>query len=485
MVDFVQESQYKGGQSELKGSRVNAQRAILTVDLGTTYFKACLFDDQGELRGAARVAPPLTHTRSDRWELAAEAFLTTLQAAVGQTLQACPDLRDKVAALAFATQANSFTLLDKHQRPLLPFVLWPDERAAGAPGGMQLMQALLAHRAVTGVPEVGPTFMAAKLHFLLSSDAALRAQACEVRLLSDYWVEWLTGSAATEGGVAGLSALSDIRTLAWIPQACHAAGLAGVTLPPIVRAGTDLGPLRPEAAQALGLPISCRAVMGALDQYTGAIGVGNVAPGRVSETTGTVLAVVHCASALADTPQPFFQGPAWAADRFYRMSFGSVSANLLEWYQKGLADRPSYAALDALAAAAPAGAGGLSLKNDALARTVADGFEGPASARSRANETRCILETVARSLDQHIRVLGGDARPHEIHCAGGGARSDIWLQIKADISGIPMTALHCVEPTSLGAAMLAARALGWGELDELARTWVRPRRTFQPGKGGA
>ncbi len=463
---------------------METQRAILTVDLGTTYFKACLFDDGGVLRASARVAPPIAHPLPDRWELAPEAFLETLRSAIGQTLQARPDLGDKVAAVSFATQANSFILLDAQGRPLLPFVLWPDKRSAGAPGGPRVMRALLANRSVTGVPEVGPTFMASKLHFLLSGDAALRTRARSLRLLSDYWQEWLTGSAATEGGVAGLSVLCDSRTLSWIPQACQAAGLDGIALPPIVRAGTDLGPIRPAAAASLGLPASCRAVMGALDQYTGAIGVGNVAPGRVSETTGTVLAVVHCATALTDTPQLFYQGPAWAADRFFRMSFGSVSANMLEWYQNGLPDRPSYSTLDELAAAAPAGAGGLTLKADALSRAVADGFDGPASARTRGCEARCILESVARALDGHVRVLGGDARPDEIRCAGGGARSDIWLQIKADLTGIPMTALQCPEPTSLGAAMLAARALGWGGLDELARTWVRPRRTFRPGGVG-
>lgn len=462
---------------------MSAQQAIVTVDLGTTYFKACLFDDTGALQSVFRVAPPITHPAPNRWELAPEAFLSTLQTAVRQVLNACPDLRPTVRALSFATQANSFTLLAEQQRSLLPFILWPDERAVGVDGVDSLLEALAAHRLETGVAQLGETFMAAKLHALSREKKELWTRVREVRLLSDYWVEWLTGTVATEAGVAGLTALSDVRALQWIPQACHVAGIAEGALPPIRRAGSDLGPIRPAAAEVLGLPATCRVVMGALDQYTGAIGVGNVVPGRVSETTGTVLAVVHCASTFSQQAEPYYQGPTWTADRFYRMSFGSISANLLEWYCQGSSDHPSYAALDALAAVAPAGAGGLTLKADALARTVADGFEGPAAARTRGCEVRCILESVARALAQHVQSVCGTSMPAEVRCAGGGARSDVWLQIKADITGIPMTALTCPEPTSLGAALLAARSLGWGELEELEQTWVRPRRTFEPVKG--
>jgi len=268
--------------------------------------------------------------------------------------------------------------------------------------------------------------------------------------------------------------------LNWMPAACESVGLDPAALPPIVRAGSDLGPIRPMVAEMFDLPPGVRVIMGALDQYAGAIGVGNVAPGGVSETTGTVLAVVRCSADFSPADAPFFQGPAWAPDRFYRMAFGSVSANLLEWYRNGLPDRPSYAELDALAAAAPAGAAGLSLRADALARPVGEGFVGGDARQERGRAVRCILETVARALADHVRTLCGAEPPAEIRCAGGGARSDIWLQIKADVTGIPMTALTCPEPTSLGAAMLAARALGWGGLEELAARWIRPRRRFVP-----
>ena len=78
----------------------------------------------------------------------------------------------------------------------------------------------------------------------------------------------------------------------------------------VVRAGTDLGPITAEAARRFGLPPACRCVVGCLDQYAGAIGVGNVEPGMISETTGTVLSTVECADRFARRPAPrCFRGP--------------------------------------------------------------------------------------------------------------------------------------------------------------------------------
>ena len=113
-------------------------------------------------------------------------------------------------------------------------------------------------------------------------------------------------------------------------------------LPRVVRAGTDLGPLDSRAAAQFGLPESCRFVVGCLDQYAGAIGAGNIEPGMVSETTGTVLATVQCADQFGTKLGPaVYQGPAFRQGLYWRMAFGDVSANYLQWYHGQLPDRPT------------------------------------------------------------------------------------------------------------------------------------------------
>ena len=249
----------------------------------------------------------------------------------------------------------------------------------------------------------------------------------------------------------------------------------------IVRAGTDLGPIRPGAAEQFGLPKSCRFVVGCLDQYAGAIGAGNVVSGCVSETTGTVLATVRCADHF--DPQPaenVFQGPGFDPGIYFHLVFGSTSANLLEAYRNALPDRPDFAELDRLAAeAAPGpgpGAGGLSVAADADPMDPATLFGTDPASLDRGLATRAILETVAHALAEQVDQLCGDDRPAEIRCAGGAARSDLWRQIKADILNCPVVATACPEPTSLGAALLAASALDPAtDLTAIAHRWIQTR----------
>ena len=89
-------------------------------------------------------------------------------------------------------------------------------------------------------------------------------------------------------------------------------------------------------------------------------------------------------------------------------------------------------------------------------------------------------ERVADELDGLIHALCGDSPPAEVRSAGGGARSDVWLQIKANRTGVPFVATDAPEPTSLGAAMLAAQALSLGDVRDLAPSWVKPRVRLEP-----
>jgi xylulokinase len=238
-----------------------------------------------------------------------------------------------------------------------------------------------------------------------------------------------------------------------------------------------LGTLRDEVASEMGVPHSCRFVVGCLDQYAGAIGTGTIDPGRICETTGTVLAAVRCSDRIdLKRPETVFHGPAFDEDKFFQMSFSSTSANLLEWYRNSLPDRPGFEDLSRLAAAA----------NDAVTiepyregEPIESCFRHVGKAHSIGQVARGIMRCVAGALKRQIESLSPQ-RPTVIRSAGGAARSDVWLQIKADILGTTFEAIDCEEPTSLGAAMLACRAITGRSMPELAREWVRVRKTFKP-----
>jgi xylulokinase len=228
-----------------------------------------------------------------------------------------------------------------------------------------------------------------------------------------------------------------------------------------------------------GLPESCRLVMGCLDQYAGAIGTGTTLPDAICETTGTVLAAVRCADQLDENPAPnVFQGPAWDAKHFWQMSFSSTSANLLEWYRNSLPDRPEYEELSRLA--------GEARDSDVVIEPfeadvpIEQCFRHVRSEHSRGQVVRAIMHRVAESLKAQFADLAGGAMPSEIRSAGGAARSDVWLQIKANVLGTKFVAMECEEPTSLGAAMLAHHGVTGESLESIVQKWVRVRKMFEP-----
>lgn len=460
---------------------------ILVFDLGTTYFKAALFGMGGELIALERVAVPVRRPEAGRWELDVNAFLRTLTNLCAALRGASPSGFDEVTAVTFATQTNSFALFDHTGAPLTPFLLWPDERAQVHPDETESLNADPEHYAATGIPEFGPLFMPAKLGWIRRNswrawapDAWAHAQ--QLCLLSDYLTLWLAGRHVTEGGAAALTGLLDIHTLAWRQGACAAVGLPVSYLPRPLRAGTLLGRLEPMAAETLGIPAEARFVVGCLDQYAGAIGAGNVTPGHVSETTGTVLATVRCAGAfdasLAETG--VYQGPSHARNSYYQMVFTERSANLLESFRASLSPAPAYEDLLAEAARVVPGAGGLRVRAGADASRPETFFPPGGEPPSKGHAVRAILEHVALELRRQVEQLCGGKMPAEIRSVGGAARSELWLQIKADVLGVPVVATTCPEPTCLGGAMLAHHGLTGDPLDAVAAQWVGTRPACKP-----
>lgn len=453
---------------------------ILIIDLGTSYFKFALFDRGGRLCGLVQRPTPARQPRDGWIEVQAHDFDREILEGIAAIGKQAGRLAD-VEALGFATQTNSFLLLDRQDRPLTPLILWPDRRAADLEPELQRLvdQPLLA--GTTGVPGLTHQFGVAKLLWLRRHDPRSWEQVGRVCLISDYFTLRWTGQPVTEAGAAGLTAMVDIDRDQWWPEMLARVGLEPEWLPRIARAGTDLGPIRSEQAQRAGLPAACRFVVGCLDQYAGAIGVGNLQPSLTSETTGTVLATVRLAHGLAGgLDRSVFQGPGVEAGQYWRMAFGSISANYLEWYRETLPARPDFDALTAQAAVVEPGAGGLRLMPESLPSTPDRVFRGWTPQHTPGHAVRCILEGVAEALREQVAAIAAGTGVEEIRSAGGAARSGLWLQIKADVLGVPVRATQCEEPTSLGAAMLAEAALGGASLAAVAEQWVRPGPRYEP-----
>jgi glycerol kinase len=145
---------------------------ILVIDLGTSYFKFALFDRAGQLCGLAQREPPLQRPAAGRLELAAEDFARTIADGIAEGGCQAGGLSD-VEAVSFATQTNSFLLLDDRQRPLTPIILWPCRRAENLDAAIRAKFGLRGLIATSGIPGLNFQFMLAKLLWLRCHEPAI------------------------------------------------------------------------------------------------------------------------------------------------------------------------------------------------------------------------------------------------------------------------------------------------------------------------
>jgi len=200
-----------------------------------------------------------------------------------------------------------------------------------------------------------------------------------------------------------------------------------------------------------------------------------VAPGDVSETTGTVLATVRRSSTFQDSRRArVLQGPTSSCGEYFQMIFGGPSAALLENFRNQLLGLPSFEQLDKWAATAGTSSG-IDLDRTAATERQECRFLNRHGGHSVGNEVYAIFETVADNLAEQVGELCAGRKPTKVQSSGGAARSKIWQRIKSKKLDCPVVASECEEPTSLGAAMLAQQAIRGDTLEQLSQDWIKTR----------
>jgi len=327
------------------------------------------------------------------------------------------------------------------------------------------------------------------------------AQARKFLLVKDYLVYRLSGEFSTEGSIACTTLLYDIRRHQWWPEMLEAVGLTADRLPAITAAGGVAGHLSAETAELLGMRRDTLVVNGGMDQATGAIGAGSVSSDIISETTGAALAI------QVTTPLPDMRSGARIA--LYAHSLPGLYLYVptlptggmsFKWFRDvfGEAEMQAAAAsgqdafdlLTALATPVAPGSdglvmlpylmGSLSPEENSAARGVFSGFT---LRHTRGYFVRAILEGVAFNLRHNMEVLGrAGLHFNELRSSGGGARSMLWNQIKADVCGLPVVTLANEEAALLGDAILAAAACGmYSSAAEACAQMVVIKQRIQPG----
>jgi sugar (pentulose or hexulose) kinase len=449
---------------------------VLGIDLGTSYFKIGLFNPAGELCGLDRVFVP-KDTDGVNCELPIDRFQALLKQGVANACRDANAQPDNIQAIAYASQANSFLLLDKQSQPLTPLILWSDLRAQNLVNVANLFQPenFLA-RTGLGI-DCSPEFCVAKLQWFQQQQPDLWARTARLMTLSDYFTFSLTNQYVGDAGTASLLGLLNLHTFEWLTEIVN---LSGIQLAKPLFPGTLAGKVTRSGAELLGVAAKIPVVVGSLDHHLAAIGAGVGYFAEMSESTGTVLACLKCTTAFQPRPN-ICTGAGLAPGQFYQLAFDGNGAAALEWYQQNYAPERSIPELEQLATTVPVGSAGLVARPNAHRFPALSGFFNQTPRHHHGHFTRAIFESTAASLVRLVRQLSGSRPPKRIVATGGGAKSDLWLQIKANLLGTEFLAAGTEEPACQGAAMLAALAAGWfPNLATVTHHWVKIRKVFPP-----
>lgn len=446
----------------------------LGIDLGTSYFKAGVFDENGNLKGLGRQFVKKEVGDGSICELPVPVFWGTLRACIGEAVQKSGISPKEITAVSYSSQANSFILLDENDKPLTPLILWPDKRA-GEPG--QPMEGFPDKKEFlkkTGLGiDLNGEFAIAKIIWFQKKQPEIWRRVKSILTISDYLTFMLTGQKVSDYSTASLTGLFDVVECRWWGKSLELFSLLPEFFPVPQRTGSHAGALTKSGAQLIGLNQGAGYYLGGLDHHCAAIGSGIIQNDYICESTGTVLSCVGY-SGVYSPKVDCCVAPGVAAGEYFRMAFDDNGAFALEWYRKNFAPAQNIPELLELAKKVSAGSEGLIAKPCANRYEGQGGFENVQPCHGHGHFVRAILESTADSLAGLILKVSGPGYSGGIVSTGGGARSSFWVKIKAEKTGMPFYTHRCRETACLGAAMIGAKgSVKVTDWNELAEHWVK------------
>jgi xylulokinase len=312
-----------------------------------------------------------------------------------------------------------------------------------------------------------------------------------VLLPKDYVRFRLTGDKATDVADASGTLLLNVAGRRWSSEMLDAAEISANVLPHLYESQEVTGSISAKAAEETGLLAGTPVIAGAGDQAAGAVGLGVVRPGMISATIGTSGVVFAATNMPALDPKGRVHTFCHAIPgRWHVMGVTQGAGLSLRWFRDqfgvlstDLSGGDPYDSLTAEAARVPPGADGLlwapylmGERTPHLDPHARAALVGLTASHTRAHVVRAILEGVAFSLRDSFEILKELNVPCEtIRLGGGGARSELWRQIQADVYGHEVETMAAEEGAAYGVALLAGVAAGaWASVvaacDEIVRT---------------
>jgi xylulokinase len=466
---------------------------FLGIDIGTSGTKTLAVHEDGRILGSSTVEYPLESPQpgwseqqpEDWWQASIQSVRAVLS-----TSQVAPA---EVKGIGLSGQMHGSVFLNRQQQVIRPALLWNDQRTAREcaeierlAGGRSALIELVANPALTG-------FTAPKILWLRNHEPRNYEQLDQVLLPKDYVRFRLTGEYATEVSDASGTLLLDVKNRRWCQPLLDKLKIDPALLPRVYESEEVSGRLTTQAAEKLGLPAGVPVVGGGGDQAAGAVGNGIVSQGVISATMGTSGVVfAHSDQVQIDAAGRIHTFCHAVRGKWHVMGCVLSAGGSLQWYRNHLGQPEQataramgidpYVLLSAEAGQAPAGCEGLFFlpyltgERTPHADPEARGaWIGLTLRHGRPHLVRAVMEGATFAMRDCLEIIREMHIPiEEIRVSGGGARSEFWRQLQADIFGQPVVTINAQEGPAYGVALLAAAGTGaYKDVVEASQATIR------------
>jgi len=458
---------------------------FISIDLGTTNVKVCVFDKNLDIIATGSKAVEYI-SDNERIEFSALRYFDDLIDLIRGCLAKTG--KTEISRIVLTGQAESLVALDNDGAPLMNAISWMDARSARQ---CEEIKKIFDHETcykTTGNPEMITTWPITKILWLKQQLPEVFQRVSKYVMLKDYIIYRLTGVLSGEYSIYNFTHYFDITSKEYWNDILEYVGISRAQLPELIEPCTDVGPVLPEIARELDVTGELLVNAGTLDHFASMIGTGNIRSGQISETTGTVmtLATLIEKPIFSSPPVGCHVGPF--SDHYVMLAVCEGGGINLEWYKNQFLPGIDYNELNSILADRkihpkllylPYISGVSAPDYDAGARGVFSGLEAH---MDKYDMALAIMEGVAHQVERNIRYFNNlGIQSDSITSTGGGARSEIWNQLKADISNIRIAVPENEEAACLGAAMIGAVKAGvFSGYDDAVSLCVKIKKTFKP-----
>jgi len=457
---------------------------FLTIDLGTTNIKVSAYSDALQLY-AAESEKVVYRQIDDRVEFDAQEYFAKLMSAIGRLV---PVMTEATRQIILTGQAESLIVVDQDGIPLRPGISWMDTRSSRECEDLKRFFPEERAYEITGQPTNNPTWPITKILWIKRHEPEIFTHAAKYMLLKDYIQYRLTGRLYGEYSIYNFSYYFDIRKKDYWQEILDWCGVRRNQLPDLVEPCTTIGPLTDDLASQLHFTSVPMINIGTLDHFAGMIGTGNVREGIISESTGTVVTLATLiGEPLFSTERiPCHYGPF--SDSYVLLPVCESGGICLEWFKENFAEAFSYQELDDLVASRSSPGDVLFLPyitgtNSPDFNEDAKGvFYGIRLRHDRTDLARGVMEGIAYLLLRNLECLTRiGISADQVITTGGGSKSNVWCQIKADLTRYPFAIPAQSEAASLGCALIGAVSTGlFADYQSAVEKSVSLKKTYDP-----